>query len=107
MGNGAKRAERRAVVVKLLGGRCVNCGNSDVRVLQIDHKHNDGNKLKRGGRIRGFDLKHFNAIIRGEDPLDRYQLLCANCHALKNLGFLWSSTTSNEESKEASSPNET
>lgn len=72
----------------MLGSKCTNCGHSDVRVLQIDHRYNDGNKLKRGGRIRGFDRTHFAAIIRGDDPLDRYQLLCANCHQLKNLGFL-------------------
>ena len=82
------RAAARSVVINMLGGKCSNCGNDDVRVLQIDHKHNDGKELKRGGRIRGLDAKHYRAIIRGDDPLDRYQLLCANCHSLKTQGYL-------------------
>lgn len=83
-----ERVKKRAIVIEMLGSKCVNCGNNDVRVLQIDHRYNDGHKLKRGGRIRGFDTKHYNAIIRGEDSLDRYQILCANCHQLKNQGYL-------------------
>lgn len=77
------RAEARALVVQMLGASCSRCGTCDARLLQIDHRHDDGYVLRRGGRIRGFDLKHFRAIIRGDDPLERYQLLCANCHILK------------------------
>src|SRR5689334_6775941 len=80
------RTRKRRRVIEMLGSRCYNCGNTDIRVLQIDHRYNDGYKLKRGGRIRGFDEKHFAAIIRGDDPLHRYTLLCANCHMLKNQG---------------------
>jgi hypothetical protein len=83
-----ERSRKRLQVIEMLGSRCENCGNTDIRVLQIDHRFNDGHMLKRGGRIRGFNKTHFNRIIRGDDPIDRYQLLCANCHQLKNLGFI-------------------
>lgn len=85
--HGRSRARKRAKVIAMLGSRCVGCGTRDVRVLQIDHRLGDGYKLRRGGRIRGFDEKHYADIINGDDPLDRYQLLCANCHSLKNKGY--------------------
>jgi len=84
----SSRARVRSKVIKLLGSKCNNCGCEDVRVLQINHVYNDGHELKRGGRIRGLDSKHYRAIVRGEDDLSRYELLCANCHMLKTGGYI-------------------
>lgn len=88
MSEGRDRAKLRSRVVELLGSKCTNCGTDDVRVLQINHVENDGHLLKRGGRIRGFACKHFRAILNGTDPIERYELLCANCHQLRTGGHI-------------------
>lgn len=84
----SKRSRKRNEVIELLGGRCVICGTEDHRVFQINHKYNDGFTLKRGGRIRGFDEKHFTRILDGRDDAARYEILCANCHMLRTNGYV-------------------
>ncbi len=63
-----------------LGGKCFLCGNDDLRVLQIDHINGDGNKERRFSRESMF-RKIIN-MAPSEVKL-KYQLLCANCHAIK------------------------
>ena len=64
--------ERKLEVYSLLGGRCVECHETDERVLQIDHRYSDGNKERKLTRAQLYSRvrKHGN----------RYQLLCANCN---------------------------
>jgi len=77
--------KRRQTVIDLLGGKCIDCGNSDVRVLQIDHKipvlrtRKDSNygSLDSGARLT-------DRIIIGKEDLDKFELRCANCHQIKN-----------------------
>lgn len=83
----------RTEVLNMLGGRCAVCGHSDLRVLEINHVNNDGYMLvrvnKHDGRMRGgFTHKNLRLIRDGEDPLDRYEALCANCHALRTKGYI-------------------
>lgn len=83
----------RSAVLSMLGGRCVECGHDDIRVLEINHVHNDGYLLVRengpGRRVSsGLTYKHLRLIRDGEDPLDRYEALCANCHALRTKGYI-------------------
>lgn len=68
---------RKAVVV-LLGGRCLWCGFSDVRALQIDHINGGGNKESKKLRSAGI----YRKIIQGAKG---YQLLCANCNWIKRV----------------------
>jgi hypothetical protein len=53
-----------------LGGKCVVCGITDIRMLQIDHVNGDGAR-----RVTSF------AELRASP--DRFQVLCANHHMLK------------------------
>ena len=70
----------RAKLVILLGGRCVICGFSDERALQIDHKNGGGYKeRKHHGNwvLYNFYLKH------PEKAEEQLQILCANCNWIK------------------------
>lgn len=66
----------REEVFRVLGERCVRCGFSDKRALQIDHIN--------GGGVRDLKNKnqeqHYRHVIK--DP-DKYQILCANCNWIK------------------------
>lgn len=67
----------RAAALKILGGACVKCGMSDLRVLQIDH-------IKGGGAIerrRLGPLSLYQKVIRTSGA--GYQILCANCNWIK------------------------
>ena len=71
-------SELRAKVIKLLGEKCVRCGYSDERALQIDH-------IYGGGRI---DRKRLSSVSRYYEHIlinegRGYQLLCANCNVIK------------------------
>lgn len=71
------RIEIREKALQELGGKCLMCGINDKRVLQIDHVDGGGsaerNKIGRDGIHR--------KVVR--DGGFGYQLLCANCHAIK------------------------
>jgi hypothetical protein len=58
----------------MLGGKCVHCGFSDWRALQIDHIHHVGKNREKQNVIN-------NKILMGET--EDYQLLCANCNWIK------------------------
>ena len=64
------RQHRKAKVFDLLGNKCVQCGERDVRVLQIDHVNSDG-ALER-------KLTRLQLYKKVEAEPHRYQLLCAN-----------------------------
>lgn len=72
------RQKFRQRVFEKLGGKCVRCGFSDPRALQIDHVNGGGTKEHREiGHQRVFYLKVF------ADTEGNYQLLCANCNCIK------------------------
>ena len=64
--------DRKLEIYNLLGGKCVECNESDERVLQIDHRYSDGNKER--------NLSRSQLYKRVESSTNRYQLLCANCN---------------------------
>ncbi len=78
----AKKSNRKMLLVwrqkvfDLLGERCVSCGYTDRRALQIDHIHGGGGKERDCGLVA-----MYRRIIRlgGEG----YQILCANCNCIK------------------------
>jgi len=62
------------LVIEKMGGKCIFCGFDDWQALQVDHKNGtDGSRHSR-------HMVHTD-ILRGR--LDPYQLLCANCNAIK------------------------
>lgn len=69
----------KLMVLAKLGNKCVRCGFSDVRTLQIDHVYGYGNKELRE---LGFNRSKFYKKVLA-DTEENYQLLCANCNWIK------------------------
>lgn len=71
-----RRKARRAKWIALLGGECIDCGETDANLLQFDHKHpkrkeHDLNSIKDGNE----------EIVLKE--LSKCVLRCAPCHLKK------------------------
>lgn len=70
-----------------LGGKCLRCGFTDERALQIDHVNGGGSKehhrrQKNGAMWRRICLsKYYRLVVN--DTTGKYQLLCANCNWIK------------------------
>jgi hypothetical protein len=86
----ARRHERRAVVLKVLGGECAWCcnpGPGPIGFLDVDHINGDGAAEKSNSAASSFEITY--RAIRDEGEVAarrRYQLLCPNCHRIKSLG---------------------
>jgi len=83
--NARKRTlQIRTNVINRLGGKCMNCGIDDFRVLQIDHIYGEGKK-DRKERFEGSPLKYYKFLLT--KPLEEikltYQILCSNCNWIK------------------------
>jgi hypothetical protein len=73
----------------LLGDKCISCGFSDWRALQIDHINGGGHRDrirrcgKKGmGKVGG--SQYYRYILRQIKLGSKdYQLLCANCNWIK------------------------
>lgn len=72
-----RRAASRTAVLEKLGNTCVRCGFADARALQIDHINGGGSRESNMGA-----MKMYKKILA--DPAG-YQLLCANCNAIKKV----------------------
>jgi hypothetical protein len=72
-----------------LGGACVVCGITDIRVLTFDHIH--GRTQKRVGGLVKTKLGRWHVQSSTAEVCRRYrngtlhvyQLMCRNCHAIK------------------------
>lgn len=77
-----ERAKVRAIRAKIhgwLGNECWKCGASDTRVLQIHHRKGGGSKERRE---HGWNYLRYLNRLSFQTLRKRYQLLCANCHAI-------------------------
>lgn len=72
--------ELREQVVRGYGGCCVNCGEDDPNVLELDHVANDGGKHRR--ETSGPGNRMYAWAVENGFPA-RLQLLCASCHLAK------------------------
>ena len=77
------RNEKRKKVLDFLGGKCVRCGFTDIRALQVDHIHGGGRtEIKKYNRE--YVLYLLKQIESSHDDFrKKYQLLCANCNWIK------------------------
>lgn len=71
----------RLSALETLGGKCVSCGFSDKRALQIDHVNGGGKyDIARTGKGGPFCSQVIKSFLKKEN---KYQLLCANCNWIK------------------------
>ena len=66
----------------LLGNKCIRCGFSDRRALQIDHINGGGVKERKTLNIKDYCRVVLKSIKNNEN---KYQLLCANCNWIKRF----------------------
>ena len=74
------KKSKRTQLIEILGNKCVRCGFSDIRALQLDHINGGGHKecVKFGHRdaMISYYLKH-------REETYKLQVLCANCNWIK------------------------
>ena len=71
----------KSKVIALLGGRCRSCGETDIRVLQVNHKDGGGRAETQKGGIN--DMNGFyRRIVSGKRKTDDLDVRCANCNLL-------------------------
>lgn len=86
------RAFKKEELIRLMGGKCQQCGFSDSNVaLEFHHKNSD---LKsREKTIKGYDLqlKQVGHISKRKDWRELFEkekdnliILCANCHRIEH-----------------------
>jgi hypothetical protein len=68
----------RLSIIEYLGGKCVTCGFTDWRAIQVDHINGGGNKERKAFKNHN---RYFRSLV-GCDK-SKYQLLCANCNQIK------------------------
>lgn len=69
----------RDAVLAFMGGRCVRCGFSDKRALQVDHIDGRGRLEHRSIGNMGI----YKKVLADPAWASKYQLLCANCNWIK------------------------
>ena len=67
----------RTETLRLLGNKCIVCGESDWRCLQVDHVNGGGCSSRRENCSTSFYVKILQEIKNGSKD---YQCLCANCN---------------------------
>lgn len=77
--NRERKQNLRQKVFEKLGNKCVRCGFSDSRALQIDHVYGHG--IKELKELGSGSLKFYNKVLA--DTKGNYQILCANCNWIK------------------------
>lgn|SRR3990167_5464866 len=80
------RKNRREVatkIISILGDKCFRCGESDKRILQVDHKNGGGRKhyKQKGGHYQMYK----EILLSVEKSEGKYQLLCANCNLIEGI----------------------
>lgn len=93
-----RRKEARDALLKKLSGdppKCEKCKFSDVRALQVDHINAGGSEAKKTG-WGGYPSLERILKLSTEEARKEYQVLCANCNAIKRVenkeGNEWSNS---------------
>lgn len=72
----ALRFAKKIKAIRLLGGKCIECGESNY--FKLDFHHPNGDKEFNMGELR---MKKWSSI---ESEISKCQLLCRNCHQMKH-----------------------
>lgn len=77
-----KRQKYRREVMAGYGNKCVACGFDDARALALDHVNDNGAEERKYWRGK---MDFFYKKIIDEGFPSAYQVLCANCNAIKEF----------------------
>lgn len=75
--------EVKKTILERYGPNCVHCGFSDPRALQLDHIDDNGATERESLGNRMFSGYRFYQYLIKMGLPDGYQVLCANCNAIK------------------------
>ncbi len=65
---------------------CVDCGESDITVLEFDHSKNKGIKFKAVSSL----MKYRYPLEKVKEEIKKCEVRCANCHRRKTaVEFKW------------------
>jgi polyribonucleotide nucleotidyltransferase len=67
-------------IFDILGRKCVHCGFSDMRALQLDHVNGGGGKERK---INNGQIRYLMILKKLAEDSKEYQILCANCNWIK------------------------
>ena len=75
---GKRKAARNRIFINgyLTEHPCVDCGNTDIRVLQFDHQYDKKYHISRL-------VSHGDSLELIEKEIAKCQVRCANCHHIK------------------------
>lgn len=69
----------RTLALEALGGPvCINCGCTELKILEINHKNGGGRKEFRTKN----SAQHYRDILSGKSDKDLYEVTCRICNAL-------------------------
>lgn len=71
----------RKELVRKLGGKCVVCGITDIRVLQVNHLNGGGKKEFRNSHNKDYTT-FLRDVVRGVRGIEDLDLRCANHNVL-------------------------
>lgn len=71
-------------IFEFLGDKCVVCGFTDRRALQIDHVNGGGSKERNNKHLVGRSGYKY-ILDKVVDGSKDYQILCANCNWIKRV----------------------
>ena len=75
-------SKQRGYLMLLLSRGCLECGMSDVRVLQFDHVPERGTKKFK---VTADVYKPWKTFL---EEVEKCDVVCANCHAIRTYGRL-------------------
>lgn len=69
-------------IINHCGGKCVCCGETEIRFLTIDHINNDGYKDRKFTNGKGGQAfyRYIRKLNWPKEKLITLRVLCANCH---------------------------
>lgn len=70
---------RRLLYDYLQSKKCVDCGNSDIRVLEFDHKRGLDKRDNVGNMLYRYSWK---TVL---EEIEKCEIRCANCHRIKTM----------------------
>lgn len=90
--NKKHRNSRRKVFYEWMKSKsCVDCGNSDIRVLEFDHINREDKSFNISTKVSELS---FETLMK---EIEKCEIVCANCHKIRTAGqFNWYSFMNEE-----------
>ncbi len=73
-----RKSKRKYIVDLLKKSKCVDCNNSDWRVLEFDHKDRETKSFNIADSVQ-------YSIEKIQKEIDKCDIVCANCHNIRTI----------------------